>query len=381
MSNEISGDLSLIDGATLKVEATVPLGKRPRGIEATADGKSLFVALSGSPIAGPPPPGGVRDKDDDDDDDPPADKSADGIGHFDIASRKLVRIVRGVSDPEKLSVTPDARRIVVASEDTGTAIVLDAVSGKVLASAPVGEEPEGVRVSPDGRQAWMTSESAQQVSIIDLSTHKVVKQVKVGKRPRSIAFTPDGAKAYVPGEFDGTVTVFDARKLTVTGVIHLDGKDVRPMDAVVSPDGRSLYVSTGRGRTVAHIDTRIDKVLRTVTVGARPWRSRREPGRQTHFLRERTFERCVRDRCGFLQGDRNDRRGEEAPGVWPSRGRRRASAGSDPQFEAPLHSDSGKTGVPAAATVGCNTQMYERQASQVTSADSSSPPLSKVRSS
>ena len=134
VTNEISGDLSLIDGATLKVAATVPLGKRPRGVEATADGRALFVALSGSPIAGPPPPGGVRKDDDDDDDDPPADKSADGIGHFDIVTRKLSRIIRGVSDPEKLAVTPDGKKIVVASEDTGTALILDAVSGKTLAS-------------------------------------------------------------------------------------------------------------------------------------------------------------------------------------------------------------------------------------------------------
>jgi YVTN family beta-propeller protein len=46
VTNEGSGDLSLIDASTLTVEATVPIGKRPRGIEATPDGRFLFVALS-----------------------------------------------------------------------------------------------------------------------------------------------------------------------------------------------------------------------------------------------------------------------------------------------------------------------------------------------
>jgi len=270
VTNEMSGDLTIINGDTLKVETTVPLGKRPRGIETTRDGRRLFVALSGSPIQGPPSAAAKGD-DDDDENEAPADKSADGIGQFDIATRKLSRIIRGVSDPEKLSVTPDGRHLYVASEDTGTAVVMDVASAKVVAAAKVGDEPEGVRISPDGRFAYFTSESARQVSIMDTKTNRVVKQLGVGARPRSIGFTPDGAKAYVPGELDATVTVIDAKALSVIKTIQLDDKSLRPMDAVVSPDGHSLYLSTGRGRSVIHVDTRIDKMLRSVTVGARPW--------------------------------------------------------------------------------------------------------------
>ncbi len=48
VTNESSGDRSVIEGATHAVIATVPLGKRPRGIHPSVDGKQLFVALSGS---------------------------------------------------------------------------------------------------------------------------------------------------------------------------------------------------------------------------------------------------------------------------------------------------------------------------------------------
>src|SRR5262249_52315433 len=74
VTNEASGDLSVIDPATQAVIATAPLGKRPRGIKASPDGKSLYVALSGSPNAGP----GVDPKTL-----PPPDRSADGIGEID----------------------------------------------------------------------------------------------------------------------------------------------------------------------------------------------------------------------------------------------------------------------------------------------------------
>ena len=53
VTNEASGDLTVVDAATQSVIATAPLGKRSRGIKATADGKTLYVALSGSPNAPP----------------------------------------------------------------------------------------------------------------------------------------------------------------------------------------------------------------------------------------------------------------------------------------------------------------------------------------
>ena len=55
VTNEGSGDLTAIAGGTHEVLATIPLGKRPRGIKAGGD--RLFVALSGSP---PAPPGCPR---------------------------------------------------------------------------------------------------------------------------------------------------------------------------------------------------------------------------------------------------------------------------------------------------------------------------------
>ena len=76
VTNEVSGDMTVIDSGTYKVLETIPLGKRPRGIHASPDHKTIYVALSGSPIAGP----GV-----DESTLPPPVKSADGIGVFDVA--------------------------------------------------------------------------------------------------------------------------------------------------------------------------------------------------------------------------------------------------------------------------------------------------------
>lgn len=84
VTNEVSGNLSIIDSGNSNLLATVPLGKRPRGIHSSPDEKTLYVALSGTPIAGP---------DVDESTLPPPDKSADGIGIFDVAQRKLIRTI------------------------------------------------------------------------------------------------------------------------------------------------------------------------------------------------------------------------------------------------------------------------------------------------
>jgi YVTN family beta-propeller protein len=261
VTNETSGDLSIINSATNTVVDTVPLGKRPRGVRVSEDGRTLFIALSGSPMSPP----GV-----DESTLPPADKSADGIGVFDLATRRLVSVFRGVSDPEQLAVGPGGR-LYVASEDTGTAVVMDSDTGQAIAQMPVGGEPEGVGISPDRRHVYMTSEEDHKVSVIDTAQNKVVAQIPVGKRPRDAAFSPDGSRAYVPGELDSSLTVIDAVNHRVLNRVTIPGTGLLPMGVVVSPDGERVYVTTGRGRQVVALDAESLKPLGSAEVGTRPW--------------------------------------------------------------------------------------------------------------
>src|SRR5579871_3590430 len=114
VSNERSGDVTVIDGTSGKVVATIPVGKRPRGITASPDGKTIYVALSGTPISGPPALDAngnpiLHKGDDDDDDDKKADKSADGIALVDLAGRNLVKKLRVGSDPEQFALSKDGK--------------------------------------------------------------------------------------------------------------------------------------------------------------------------------------------------------------------------------------------------------------------------------
>ena len=262
ITNERSGDLTVIDPATMSGVATIALGKRPRGIRSSPDGSQLYIALSGSPIS--PPGVDVSTL-------PPPDRAADGIGVVETASLTLKTILKGPSDPEQTSVSRDGRRLYIANEDVGKATVLDIQSGESIAEFEVGGEPEGVTTSPDGRFVYVTSEEDNLVSVIDTASHQLVKRIPVGARPRDTAFSPDSSRAYVSGENDASVSVVDTSSHTVIQTIRLTGENVRPMGVAVSPDGRRIFVTTGRGRTVVGIDAGTYEPIGSVEVGVRPW--------------------------------------------------------------------------------------------------------------
>ena len=261
VTNEFSGDLSIVKGATGQVVGTYHLGKRPRGIKLSPDGRRLYVALSGSPVA---PPGTDESKL------PPPDRSADGIGMFDLQSKTLVGVIRGVTNPEQLAVSRQGL-IYAGSEAQSAVVILDPQTRKAVDSIPVGDEPEGVALSPDERFLYVTVEGENKLAVIDVATRRVIAKVAVGLRPRSIAFSPDGTRAYVTDELQHAVTVMDGRTHQVVSTITLPGQGDKPMGVVVSPDGAKVYVTTGRGGTLAPIDAATSTPAPPLAVGQRPW--------------------------------------------------------------------------------------------------------------
>jgi len=275
VSNEKSGDLTVINGDDFAVIGKIEVGKRPRGIHASPDGKTVYVALSGTPIGGPPQldargnPIFERGKDDDDDDGD-ADKSADGIGVVDVTAHKLVGKIAVGSDPEEFSVSKDGTRLYVSNEDVKTASVVNIAAAKVEHIIPVSQEPEGVTTTPDGRQVYITCEAGGDIFIFDTVKFATVAHFKVEGRPRSVDFLPGSTIGFIPSESVGQVNVIDTAVPKVVKTITLP-KGSRPMRVRVALDGRKVYVSNGRAGTVSVLDSRSYELLDTITVGTRPW--------------------------------------------------------------------------------------------------------------
>ena len=194
VSNERSGDVSLIDGATRDVVATIPIGKRPRGIAASRDGKLLYVALSGSPIAGPP---GKDGKQRHERELPPPDRKADGIGVIDVAARKLLKVMPSGDDPEQFALSRDERSMYIANEDAAKVSVLNVADGTIFKEVKAADEPEGMHLAPDGRHVYVTCEPRGEVFVIDTATNETLTHFVVRGRPRTVAFLR-GSRSQLP---------------------------------------------------------------------------------------------------------------------------------------------------------------------------------------
>ena len=164
VSNEKGNSISVIDGATLEVKETVPVGQRPRGIMLTKDGKSLLICASDD----------------------------DTVQILDLASGQIVGTLTSGPDPEQLNMHPSGSPVYIANEDDSLATAIDLKERKVVAEVPVGVEPEGVGVSPDGNTLIVTSETSNMAHFIDTGTYEIVDNVLVGTRPRFAEFTADG---------------------------------------------------------------------------------------------------------------------------------------------------------------------------------------------
>lgn len=268
VSNERSGTVTVIDGSTRSTLATITLGKRPRGIHASPDGRTLYVALSGSPIAGPPgsQPESL----------PPADRSADGIGVVDLRALALSRTFHAGIDPEQFAVSPDGRMLYVANEDAATLSLVRTTDGAIERVIPMGDEPEGVGVAPGSHEVIATCEGHGDVFVLD-STGIPLGRIEVPGRPRSVAFTPDGAKAFIPAETHGTLTRIDVRRRQPDTTFALPPNS-RPMGTLMAPDAKTLYVSNGRGGTVSVLELPSLRLRGNVRVGPRPWGIGLSPG-------------------------------------------------------------------------------------------------------
>jgi PQQ-dependent catabolism-associated beta-propeller protein len=264
VSNEDGGSISVLDTNKAEVIATIDVGKRPRGLKLSHDGSQLYVAVSGLPKCPPSVPDEECAK-------LKHDLASDGIAVIDTTSLKLTKLLEAGTDPEQFDISRDNKHLYISNEDAATVSVLNVATGALEATIPVGHEPEGVRVSPDGVSVIATSESGNAIFLIDTRTLKVVKSVTVGKRPRDVAFTPDGKTAYVSGEFDASIYTTAIPFAEQAAKMLQLRKEDRPMGLVFDAARKRLYVSTGRGGTVAVVDVTGPKLVTEIQVGARPW--------------------------------------------------------------------------------------------------------------
>ncbi len=242
VTNEKSDSVSVINGSTNKVEATIDIGERPRGIGISPDGSEVYVAIS----------------------------EENKIVAFDPQSLKIIREFDAGEDPEAFAVHPNGN-IYISNEDDAKATVINPKSGEIIAEIHVGLEPEGVAISPDGKQVIVTSESTNMLHVIAVPEHNISANILVGARPRAATFTTDSKFAYATAEIGGEVLKVDMASGKIIAKTSLGDDKAKPKDVLVSKDGKTLYVAGGRMNQVMVLDANTLELLKGIPVGKRVW--------------------------------------------------------------------------------------------------------------
>lgn len=298
--------LAIVDPATLKVVARMPVGEDPHEVVASADGKFAYVSNYGggayhtlalldlvqqkalasidlSPLQGPH---GLF----------VADRkvwfTAEGakvIGRFDPAANKVDWILgTGQNRTHMVWLSPDRKRILTTNVASATVTIIDQVERRPpppppgapprprAPSAPdwdetvipVGRGSEGFDVSPDGKEMWVANAGDGTVSILNLAGMKVVETLNADvKGANRLKFTTDGKQVFISSLSKPTVAVLDSATRQQVTQINL-GAGAAGIQ--MQPDGTRVYVASTAGNYVAVIDPKTGAIIGRIDAGPEP---------------------------------------------------------------------------------------------------------------
>ena len=280
--------LAIIDPATLKIVAKVPVGPDPHEVVASTDGKTAYVTNMGHGnsteidiidlIAQKPLPaidtkplysphgitfvGGkvwftAQD--------------SKAIGRYDPAVGKLDWCMGTGQDwTHMLYVTPDEKKIYATSARSGAVSIIENVlqtqgpkgpppgmQGKspkdhpfpdrkpqwqwVETTVPVSKGSEGFDVSPDGREIWTAASDDGKIAIIDTGKRKVTATINAKiLGANRLKFTPDGKYVFISSLRNGDMFIYNAATHKEVKRLHIGhGASGILMD----PDGTRAFVA------------------------------------------------------------------------------------------------------------------------------------------
>lgn len=216
-------------------------------------------------------------------------RDSNDIAFMDIATHRMIGSVflGNNVNPHMAMMSHDGRWVVTGGTRANKAYIIDVPTMTLVKEIPVDFAPEHLAFSPDGRYYYQGNPDGDSISVIDMVSLTEIKRIPGFAMPLNITFTPDGTKAYIGNYGAHWVGVVDVtrhellKKIQVgsaPGVARLDPErylgDIKGVsNASISNDGRYIYAADGDLGIVGVIDTRDDRVVKTIRVGADPWRA------------------------------------------------------------------------------------------------------------
>jgi YVTN family beta-propeller protein len=249
--------LSIIDPATLKVIARVPVGADPHEVIASADGKTAYVSIYG---------GG----------------SLHELSVVDLVTQKPLPAIdtRPLIGPHGLTFADG--KVWFTAEGAKAVGRYDPVTAKLDWAMGTGQNrTHMIYVTGNGKKVYTTNVSAATVSILVDSLLKPVTSptgfapparqdwvqtvIPVAKGSEGFDVSPDGSQLWTAGADDGTISIIDVAAKKITG--NIDAKAVGANRLKFTPDGKRVLITSLRTGDLFIYDVASRRELKRISTG------------------------------------------------------------------------------------------------------------------
>ena len=254
---------------------TVEVGKRPEGLAVRPDGSQLWVTnRNGDSIS-------------------IIDRATEKVIATVPLKKKIPSKGKGKGETEStigrkpvaVGFSPDGLFAYVAGRNSNNLIVLDTAkavtdsANAILAAIDVGSKPVALAVDPARSLVYVANRSGNNVAVVDVSNPSaplLKAKIAVGEEPEGVALLHDDSKLYVTNGESNSVSVLQVQSgspyLTLIAIIPVGRQ---PSGLALTPPGTFsdkpfAYIANREDDTVSVIDTTTDQVIAVIPVGKGP---------------------------------------------------------------------------------------------------------------
>jgi YVTN family beta-propeller protein len=216
-----------IDLGSLGIDQVIPVGRVPKFLAATPDGKTLIVS----------------------------NWCGDDISIIDTGTAREVRRIPVGRYPRGLAITGDSRTAYVALMGDGKVATVDLTTGTVVSRTQVGAGARHLNLSPDNKNLYVTLNEERSVVKLDVATGLVVGRAVTGSNPRSSAMSVDGTALFVVNYSSATASKVRTSDMTVVQTVSTAAN---PIGITYDDETRQLWVSCYVGEIRRFVNKTLD---------------------------------------------------------------------------------------------------------------------------
>jgi YVTN family beta-propeller protein len=159
-TNWCSYDLSIVDANAGREVKRIPLGPYPRGIAITPDSHTAYIAVMGT----------------------------HDIARIDLTNFAVSWIRNVGSGPRHLVLSPDGSALYATLNGDGKVAKIDPVNGVVQYKVSTGNQPRSMAISADGQSLYVVNYESSDVTKLAASDLHTIQTVPVGHHPIGITY-------------------------------------------------------------------------------------------------------------------------------------------------------------------------------------------------